>query len=234
RIAAGGARITIIVHRFHIGEVGDRFERRIGHADLFTLIDVRRTAVEVQHDRQGGRGVSPGRGVVVAEAGDCARLVVVIPVQAVPPTFGEAVLPAAERRLERFEGERSEIELVRAVVERDMLELEDHVELLPVRVCEERRLLHTDSGHLADGEVVPLSASEHNLTHLLQELMDPWTRAVVRKAVTKSPTGRDDPVRKSWSLGDEVDHVHPEAVDATVEPPAYHVVDRGPDLWVLP
>src|SRR5699024_10429954 len=74
----------------------------------------------------------------------------------------------------------------------------------------------------------------HNLTHLLQELMDPWTRAVVRKAVTKSPTGRDDPVRKSWSLGDEVDHVHPEAVDATVEPPAHHVVDRGPDLWVLP
>src|SRR5699024_12104148 len=101
-----------------------------------------------------------------------------------------------------------------------MLELEDHVELLPVRVCEERRLLHTDSGHLADGEVVPLAVSEHNLTHLLQVLMDPWARAVVREPVTKSPTDRDDPVGESWRLGDEVDHVHPEAVDTAIEPPA--------------
>ena len=41
-------------------------------------------------------------------------------------------------------------------------------------------------------------------------------------------------VRRPDHLGEQVDDVHPEAVDAAVEPAAHHRVDRLPDLRVLP
>ena len=40
--------------------------------------------------------------------------------------------------------------------------------------------------------------------------------------------------RRPTTLEMQVDDVHPEAVDAAVEPVAHHRVDRLPDLGVLP
>jgi hypothetical protein len=55
--------------------------------------------VQVQ-DRREHLGRLDAEGAVVAEAGDDARLVVVVPVQAVPADVGEPGLPAPERGLE--------------------------------------------------------------------------------------------------------------------------------------
>jgi len=66
---------------------------------------------------------------VVAEPRDDARLVVVVPVQAVPADLGQAGLPAPEDRLEVAQTQRANVPPRLAVVDLDVLELEDHVHL---------------------------------------------------------------------------------------------------------
>ena len=63
--------------------------------------------------------------------------------------------------------------------------------------------------------------------------MQPRTVDVVRRSVAPLADVRV-PVRQGGVLGDHVDDVHPEAVHAAVQPPAHHLVDRLPDLGVLP
>ena len=59
-------------------------------------------------------------------------------------------------------------------------------------------------------------------------------RDVVRRPVAVRPVPAERPVRQRGVLGDHVDDVHAEAVDAAVEPPAHHRVDGLPHLRVLP
>ena len=109
-----------------------------------------------------------------------------------------------------------------------MLELEDHVHFVPGRVREQQGVVGADAGHFADGEVPIASPVEDLAVHLLQELVDLRThqRAAAR--------GRCRPVDQLDLLGDEVDHIHPEAVDAAVQPPVHHRVDGLAHLRVLP
>jgi hypothetical protein len=53
-------------------------------------------------------------------------------------------------------------------------------------------------------------------------------------SVTSRASAEHRSVRQRRLLGDEVDDVHPEAVDTAVEPPAHHVVDGRAHLGVLP
>ncbi|MNC62181.1 hypothetical protein D3C75_1121790 [compost metagenome] len=39
---------------------------------------------------------------------------------------------------------------------------------------------------------------------------------------------------KLWNLGDQVDYVHAEPVDAFIEPPGHHIVDFLPHLGIVP
>ncbi|MNW60823.1 hypothetical protein D3C74_388440 [compost metagenome] len=114
-----------------------------------------------------------------------------------------------------------------------MLELEDHVELATARVREQHCVLPGDPGHLSDCQVVAGSVGEDFAAHLLHELVDAGSVGVVRKSVAEAcvPHGTVGEVRV---LGDEVDDVHAEAVDATVEPPAHHGEDGLAHLGVLP
>ena len=61
--------------------------------------------------------------------------------------------------------------MVRALIEPDVLELEDHVELAAFRCRELDRLRDGDQGHLADGEHVAGPAVEHLAVHLPQVLV---------------------------------------------------------------
>ncbi len=195
--------------------------------------------MQVQQGGQACRGRPSVLGRVVAEAGHRARLVVVVPVEAVPADVGETCLPATERRLEVAQVQRLGVELpAGAVVEADVLELEHHVDLGAGRVGEAPSLLDGDARHLADAQQLRVAPGDNLPVHLGQELVDagaahrlgrpvPVRRAVRRRTVMQPPVGVD-------TLGDQVDDIHPEAVDPAVEPPAHHVVDRLADVGVLP
>ena len=104
----------------------------------------------------------------------------------------------------------------------------------PVGVGEQPRLLDGDARHLADGQELGVAAGEDLPVHLLQELVDPRAAQVDGPPSPCRCPRRTAPSRQRRALGDHVDDVHAEAVDAPVEPPAHHRVDRGADLGVLP
>jgi hypothetical protein len=68
---------------FDVAIIGDAAEVRIGHADLFALIDIGRALHAVQHHRQHFRRRHPVL-AFVAKARHDARLIVVTPEQRVP------------------------------------------------------------------------------------------------------------------------------------------------------
>ncbi len=114
-----------------------------------------------------------------------------------------------------------------------MLEGEDHVELVAARVGDPARHLDRRAGHLADGEQVLVGEADLAV-HLGEELVE-------ARAVGRAGEGRPvrlarilGPVGQGGVLGDEVDDVHAEAVDAALDPPAHHRVDRLAHLGVLP
>ena len=80
---------------------------------------------------------------------------------------------------------------------------------------------------------------EHLAVHLGEELVDARPADEPGRAVAVGRCrGGHDPVGqgavRAHDLGDEVDDVHPEAVDAALHPAAHHPVHRRPDLRVLP
>ena len=91
-----------------------------------------------------------------------------------------------------------------------------------------------DALRFTDEEQVAVERSEHFAMHLGEELVHP--RAVDDRSTEAAVllAGPDLSVRERRVLGDQVDDVHPEAVDAPVEPPAHHRVDGLADLGVLP
>jgi hypothetical protein len=134
-----------------------------------------------------------------------------------------------------------------------VLELEDHVDLGAGRVGVEPRLLDRRRRSLADVEQARRSAGEHLAVHLLHELVDARPVDHVRRGVAvlrgvhdacaQGVAHPDVTVRQSrrpavgiWlqQLGEQAHDVHPEAVDAAVEPAVHHGVDGPPDLGVLP
>src|ERR671912_2887436 len=107
---------------------------------------------------------------VVAEARDDTRLVVVVPVEAVPADLGQARLPAPEDRLEVAQTQRAGVPPRFAMVDLDVLELEDHVELAADGVSVELGLFDRHTGHLADGDQA-FASGEDFAVHLLEELV---------------------------------------------------------------
>jgi hypothetical protein len=91
--------LGVVVERLDVAEALDAAERRVGHPELLALVDVRRPPVQVQH-RAEQLGRADAVLAVVAEARHDPRLVVVVPVEAVPADLGEAGLPAAEGGLQ--------------------------------------------------------------------------------------------------------------------------------------
>jgi hypothetical protein len=65
-------------------------------------------------------------------------------------------------------------------------------------------------------------AGEYGVVHFAEELVQPETADEVRTAVGEVPVGgpggAGDTVGQGRVLGDHVDDVHPEPVDAAVEP----------------
>src|ERR687889_2661044 len=170
---------------------------------------------------------------VVAKARDDTRLVMVVPVQAVPADLGQAGLPAPEDSLEVAQTQRAGVPPRYAVIDLDVLELEDHVHFAAGGVSVELGLFDRHTGHLADSDE-PFASGEDFAVHLLEELVDAGSVDEIRHGVAVEAAVVHVAVGQPNIFGDEVDDVHAEAVDAAVQPPAHHRVERLADYGVLP
>ena len=83
------------LHEGHVSLLR-RSKREVRHPQLFALIDERGAAHAVQDGAESLRRSRPVLPGVVAEPGHHARLVVVVPVQAVPSGVGQRRLPSVQ------------------------------------------------------------------------------------------------------------------------------------------
>ncbi len=114
-----------------------------------------------------------------------------------------------------------------------MLEREDHVELAARGVGDPPGQVDRRARHLTDGQQVPRGQADLTV-HLGEELLE---AGAVRHRCVRRPeggAGRHRAVGQGGVAREEVDDVHPEAVDTTVDPPAHHGVDGPPHVGVLP
>ena len=207
------------------------FELRVGHADLFALVDERGApAQERDHRQEGGCLVSvPLR--VDAEPADAARLVVVLEHEGVPaaPVISDLRFQQAALELPEVERLRYHLE-AEHVVRGEMLEIEDRVELavffIYISVCV---LLVRDVGF---ADCVCVVERERPVVQLLQELMHARSVDIERGALLEVQRVLIIPERIHFR--DHVEHVEPESVDALLKPETQHVRHLFPDLRVLP
>ena len=121
------------------------------------------------------------------------------------------------------------------VIDGDVLELEHHVELVAAGSVNSRAWSTVTPGI---SPTVSSSTSRPANTSRCISCRNSWLRgpqtgsaaARRRTAHPRAPA----PSGQRRVLGDHVDHVHAEPVDATVEPPPHHLVHRRADLRVLP
>src|SRR5919112_6395547 len=139
---------------------------------------------------------------IVAETRYDARLVMIVPVQAVPTDIGQASLPAPEDRLEVAQAQRANVPPRLAVVDLDVLELEEHVELAAGGVGVELGLFDRHAGHLADSDQA-FATGEDFAVHLLEELVDAGPVDEERHAVAVEAAVVHVAVGQSGVFGDE-------------------------------
>ena len=212
-----------------------------GKAELLALVDERRTAHQVQH-----RAERLGRGgamlLVPAPPADHAGLVVVAPVEAVPATVGQRVLPAGKAADHVGGGDGHGRPLVAGlVVEVDMVEREDDVHRPGLGVGDASGQVAREVGHLADAEdgfAAPGGVREDLAVQLVQVLLETGAVHELAPTVGQGHAGWGNRVGQLagavGDLGDEVDDVETEAVDAAVEPAAHERGHLGPDGRILP
>ena len=211
-------------------------EEDVGHAQLFTLVDVGGALHQVQHGAQHLGADGAVLGGVVTETGDGARLVVVVPVQGVPAAAVQALLPVGEDLLEVNQVEAAVGPLAGHAalggVHIHVLELEHHLQLVAVETGVECGVVHGHAGGFTHGHDRVLT--EDLAVHFLQELVHARAVSGDTQGVVEATGQHGRVLGEGKVLGNQVDDVHAEAVHALVEPEAHDVVDLFADLRVLP
>ena len=211
-------------------------EEDVGHAQLFTLVDVGGALHQVQYGAQHLGADGAVLGGVVTEAGDGARLVVVVPVQGVPAAAVQALLPVGEDLLEVNQVEAAVGPLAGHAtfggVYVHVLELEHHLQLVAVETGVERGVVHGHAGGFTHGHDRVLA--EDLAVHLLQEFVHARAVSCDSQAVVEAASEDCRVIGEGEVLRNQVDDVHTEAVHALVQPEAHDVVDLFADLRVLP
>ena len=113
-----------------------------------------------------------------------------------------------------------------------MLEGEHHAELTGSRIGVGTRGFDVDQDHLADAEQLG-GIDAHFPVQFAQVLVQPRPFHHQGRVVA-DPVQRRGAVGQRQGLGDQVDHVHAEAVDAALYPAPHHGVDRLTHRRVLP
>ena len=159
---------------------------------------------------------------VITQAGHNARLIMVVIVQRIPRDILKAELPGSQvlfqiRQMDAVGAPAAQ----RAAVQAHMLKCEDHVQFGAFAVGIAASVFHGGTGAFAHRQQIVLR--KHAPAHLLQVLMYP--RAVGRAEYAgriRHITHRRQ-IRKAFLLGNQIDDIHAETVDALLAPPGHHV-----------
>ncbi|MPM61790.1 hypothetical protein SDC9_108650 [bioreactor metagenome] len=148
-------RQALVVHieRFDVPCFGNISDRRIGHADLFALIDVGRAFHHVQQNRQ-HFGAFRTVFLVISPARKHPRQIVVVPEQGIPAVVPEFGLPFRQNPFQFGDFHRLQIPFlaVRFLVQADMLELENHRQFVALRSGIQFSDFRSRSPGFADGQ----------------------------------------------------------------------------------
>ncbi len=215
-----------VVGALHVAVLVDARKVSIRHTELIALVDVGRTAQQVHKERK-----HPGRldaqRAVVAESRHHTRLVVVVPKERVPAAARlHTLLPRGKKTLQLPQVSRHELPLLAIlIVDLEMVEREDHRELMVGRAGVAQAGVEGRGRHLAHGEH-PVDA---RLAHqLLQVLVD------MRPVGVEAPAVALVVVLEDLGLGDKVHHVEAEGVHALLAPKAHDVGGLAANLRVRP
>ena len=207
-----GTEVRVKVQSLHIPVVGDVRELDIHHAQLLALIDIGRSLHGVGHGAQ-QLGALLAVDAAVGESAQRARLIVVRQIQAVPAPAVKSGLPLGHDLLELHEVPGDQIPLVPgAAVNGHVLELEQHIDLLPLVRYIQLRDFWGDIGCFTHGHSVVVR--QHVIVELPQVLMDVGTILIetVRPHQTLYALHRG----KTVHFGVEVQRVHTEAIHTLV------------------
>lgn len=166
---------------------------------------------------------------------DAPRLVVILPIEGIPTIVGiHEGLPSLEEILQVCKLPAARFELiVCAMIDIHMLKVEDHVNLMAVKLDGfENLLLILDKRHLAHAEGIVLL---QNLPESLEILVQPGSIGV--PFITPLPRCTrilDRCVEEALVFADEVDHIHAETITALVQPESHNIVNCIANRWVLP
>ena len=201
-------------------------ERGIGHPELFALVDVRRPTLQVQQGRQGladNPVISPSSPNLETPAADrgCPSRALFQPAR--PGS-------ACQRPSTRLQGDQVEAAWV--------------IPFLPGRsraeTCSNWNTMSTSrrAGSvnrrrrpMVTPGISPTVISDSGrpaktcCVHFLQEFVDSRAAQKMRRSRRRTAAVQGRAVRQRGVLGNHVDDVHPETVDATIEPPPHHLVD---------
>ena len=110
-----------------------------------------------------------------------------------------------------------------------MVEMVDHLQLLPPCAHIQIRLLRRYTEALANGDYIWVMG-QNFLVHLLQKLVNAWPVGVNRQ-IAKSPFGI---IGESGVFRQKRNHIHPKPIHALVEPKPHHPINFLPKSGVLP
>ena len=99
------------------------------------------------------------------------------------------------------------------LIDRHVLELEDHVQLAAGRIGVEPRLFGCHPRHLADRDELAVAAAEDLAGHLGEVLVHVGSVGELVDRDDESLSRDRRRIGKALGLGDEIDDVHAEAVD---------------------
>ena len=220
-------QVAIGVPRFDIPVISKGIKRRVGHAQLFSLIEEYRALHEIkasgQHLCRPGAVFLP----LVTKFGDCPGLVMVAPKEAVPRRALQAVLPMEKDFFEIRQPDAPVAPLsIRPVRRTGVLKLKHHIQLAPAEAGIFFCLLHRNARAFAHRH--DIEAGEDALVHLLQVRMDMGSIDTKRRQVAARP------VRQRLGFGDQADHVHAKTVHSLIQPPGHHLKDALPHGRVVP
>jgi hypothetical protein len=112
-------------------------------------------------------------------------------------------------------------------VDLHVIEGEDHVELTGRRIGVTARVIDRDVEGLTDQHRTRLHHVDRRAAELPEVIVHPWLIEIERRTVGETAVRRR--IGQVGVLGDLRDHVHPEPVDAPIEPEPHHVLHPPPE-----
>ncbi len=199
---------------------------RVGHAELFTLVDIRGALHAVQHHAEHLRGVNAVFSFIT-EARHDAWLVVVTPEQRIPGFVVHPLLPVTEEGFQRDEVRlRLRPFFAAGIIDLQVVEVKGHRQLAAVERSILLAVLQRGRGHLAHRHQI--TWGEDVAAHLLQILVDARPVCIETAAVTGFV------IREILIFRNQVNDVETQAIHAAIGPELAHFFQLGAHVRVLP